>query len=273
MTEARQAAGRRDGAEQNRRVPGTPSWVSLMTHGMTATQEFYRRLFGWEFQPGPQQLGPYARALLDGREVAGVGQVPAGRRLPVAWTPYLASDSADTTAATVRQCGGTVAVGPLDAADAGRMALASDPGGAVFGIWQGAAMKGYAVTGVPGAPVWHELITRDTASVTTFYQYVFGFTTRPADPAGTAADGGADRLTLLLDGRPVAGVRGVGAALQAERGAHWLTYFAVADPDESVRRAVDLGGQLLAPPADGPLGRSATVADPEGAVFALLHRD
>ncbi len=38
-------------------------------HGMATTQEFYGELFGWEFEPGPQQLGPYARALLDGQEV------------------------------------------------------------------------------------------------------------------------------------------------------------------------------------------------------------
>ena len=39
-----------------------------MVHGLTATQDFYGSLFGWEFQPGPQQLGPYSRALLDGYE-------------------------------------------------------------------------------------------------------------------------------------------------------------------------------------------------------------
>ncbi|MER5957879.1 VOC family protein, partial [Streptomyces sp. NPDC001893] len=31
-----------------RRAPGTPCWVSLMVHGMAATQEFYAALFGWE---------------------------------------------------------------------------------------------------------------------------------------------------------------------------------------------------------------------------------
>ena len=56
-----------------RYTPGTPCWVSLMAHGLTATEEFYGELFGWEFQPGPRQLGPYARARLYGRDVAGVG--------------------------------------------------------------------------------------------------------------------------------------------------------------------------------------------------------
>ncbi|MFJ7424136.1 VOC family protein [Streptomyces uncialis] len=265
MTEARQEAGRRDGAEQVRRAPGTPCWVSLMAHGMTATQEFYQALFGWEFRPGPEQLGPYVRALLDGQEVAGIGQLPGGARLQVAWTPYLASDRVDRTADTVRVCGGTVAVGPLDAADAGRLAIASDPAGAVFGIWQGAAHLGAAVSGVPGAPVWNELITRDTRSVATFYRYVFGYTEERAPTAG-----GVDRLDLLLGGKPVATVTGVGT-LPRDRGAHWLTSFGVTDIDASVGLVTRLGGRVVHPPAASDQGRAATVADPEGAVFALVE--
>jgi len=83
MTEARESAGP-NGDTRARHAPGTPCWVSLMVHGLAATQDFYGALFGWEFQPGPQQLGPYARALLDGYEVAGIGQLPPDRHLPIA---------------------------------------------------------------------------------------------------------------------------------------------------------------------------------------------
>ena len=80
-----------------RRTPGAPCWVSLMAHGLAATQEFYGGLFGWEFRPGPSISGPYVRAVLDGREVAGIGELAPGRHLPVAWTTYLATDDADAT--------------------------------------------------------------------------------------------------------------------------------------------------------------------------------
>ncbi|MER5181985.1 VOC family protein [Streptomyces sp. NPDC002896] len=264
MTEARGPEDRQEDSGRARRTLGEPCWVSLMVHNMEATQRFYGELFGWEFRPGPQQLGPYVRALLDGKEVAGVGRMPEGRRLPVAWTPYLAADDADATAATVRHCGGTVGVGPLDAADAGRMAIASDPAGAVFGIWQAAAHLGMAVSGVPGAPAWNELMTQDTASVARFYQSVFGY----KEEAVVSAD--FDYVTLHLDGRPVASIHGVGRALPRDRGAHWMTYFEVADVDEAAERLTDLGGHVLQPPHDGDRGRTATVADPEGAVFTLV---
>ncbi|MFI6877180.1 VOC family protein [Streptomyces sp. NPDC050400] len=247
-----------------RRAPGTPCWVSLMVHDMAATQEFYGALFGWDFRPGPQQLGPYVRALLDGREVAGIGQLPPDRHLPVAWTPYLASDDVDATAETVRHCGGTVGVGPLDAGEAGRMAIGSDPAGAVFGVWQAAAHLGTAVTGVPGAVAWNELVTRETATVAKFYQAVFGY----AEEAVVSAD--FDYLTLQLESRPVASVHGVGHSLPRDRGAHWETYFEVTDVDEAVERVADLGGHVVKPARDGSHGRVATVADPEGAHFALV---
>ncbi|MFI2762821.1 VOC family protein [Streptomyces echinatus] len=260
MTEARESAGPHAG-----RVPGTPCWVSLMVHALDATEEFYGELFGWEFRPGPQQLGPYVRALLDGREVAGMGHLPPDRRLPVAWTPYLATDDVDQTADTVRLCGGTVAVGPLDAAEAGRMAIASDPSGAVFGLWQGTAQFGTAITGVPGTPVWNELLTFETESVAKFYTSVFGYTEEPV----VSAD--FDYLTLHLDGRPVAGLHGLGHGLPRDRGPHWQTYFEAADVDATLRQVIELGGRVLRPAHDSPHGRVATVVDPEGAEFSVVQ--
>jgi uncharacterized protein len=264
MTEARGSAGP-NGETHTRHAPGTPCWVSLMVHGLAATQEFYAALFDWEFQPGPQQLGPCVRALLDGREVAGIGQLPPDRHLPIAWTPYLASDDVDLTAETVRLCGGTVGVGPLDAAEDGRLAICSDPCGAVFGVWQPAAHRGTAVTGVPGTPAWNELLTFESENVAKFYETVFAYEEEPA----VSAD--FDYVTLRIDGRPVAGIHGVGNALPRDRGPHWVTYFEVADTDETLARIAGLGGQVLSPAHDSGHGRVATVADPEGARFALIQ--
>ncbi|MGW9326350.1 VOC family protein [Streptomyces koyangensis] len=249
-----------------RPVPGTPCWVSLMADDLAASKEFYGRLFGWEFLPGPEQLGPYARALLDGQVVAGIGRMPVGQAPPVAWTPYLAADDVDETASTVRHCGGTVGVGPLDAEEAGRLALATDPSGAIFGIWQGREHRGAAVEGVPGSVLWNELVTRDTAGVLPFYRAVFGFEAEREEAADDAA-------TLLLGERPAASVLGVGQALGELGAAHWHTHFAVDDPDEAVNRVIELGGRVQRPPRDGTHGRTATVADPSGAVFTVARPD
>lgn len=203
--------------------------------------------------------------MLDGHDVAAIGQLPTDRHLPAMWTTFLASDDVDLTAEMVRHCGGTVGVGPLDVDDAGRMVLASDPAGAVFGIWQAAPHMGKAITGVPRTPAWNELLTRDSVGVTKFYGTLFGYEEEPV------ASADVDYVTLHVKGHPVAGIHGVGTALPRDRGPHWLISFEVADTDEAVERVTDLGGHLLKPARNTPHGRVATVVDPEGAVFCLVH--
>lgn len=259
-----------EASEATRRTPGTPCWASLMVHGLGTTEDFYADLFGWEYEPGPEQLGPYVRAMLGGREVAGIGEMPPDRQLPVAWTTYLATDDADATAESIRSCGGTVAVGPLDAGVAGRVAICSDPLGAIFGLWQAASHLGTRLAGGPGTPVWHELVTQDTSTVGKFYEHVFGHEALPHAGAGEAADE-FDYLTLSLQGRPVAAVHGVGRSLPHDRGPHWMTYFEVEDTDAAAARVLRLGGGIVQPPREGLSGRLAVVTDPEGAVFTLVR--
>ncbi|MFD8209468.1 VOC family protein [Streptomyces sp. NPDC059695] len=251
--------------EATPRSPGTPCWVSLMVHGLDATQEFYNALFDWEFVPGPQQLGPYVRALLGGKEVAGIGQLPPDRHLRIAWTPYLAAEDADETAERIRCCGGTVAVGPLDAGEAGRLAICSDPAGAVFGVWQAEEHHGTVIAGPPGTPVWNELLTYETSAIGKFYRTVFGYEVEPV----VSAD--HDYATLLAAGAPVASLHGVGDELPRDRGPHWMTYFEVADTDAAAGLVLELGGRVLRAPREGTAGRLAVVADPEGAVFTLVR--
>ncbi|MFI9720097.1 VOC family protein [Streptomyces sp. NPDC052396] len=248
-----------------RPAPGTPCWTSLLVHDLEAIKDFYRGLFGWSYySPGPRQLGPYARATLDGRDVAGISELTPDRQLSSAWTTYLASEDADVTAEWIRCSGGTVGVGPLAAAQAGRLVLASDPAGAPFGIWQGQDLMGPQLTGVPGTPVWHELVTHDAPAAVKFYRALFGYETKPAGSLD------AEAITLLLDGRPVAAVRGIGAALLRP---HWMTYFEVADPDAAGERVGELGGRVLGPPQEVPAGRILCAEDPEGAVFTLLRTE
>lgn len=249
------------------RPHGVPCWVSLLVKDLETARDFYGRLFGWRFEYAAQQFGPYARAELNGRPIAGLGEVPGDRRLPVAWTTYFAADDVDVATARIRSCGGTVAVGPLDADDAGRMSIASDSVGAVFGVWQAKADHGVELTGEPGTLAWNELLTRETSAAGRFYACVFECETQ----ATLSTD--LDYLTLRSDGRPVAGIHGVGRALLRDRGAHWMTYFAVKDIDDAARHVAELGGRVLRPPHDSAYGRVATVADCEGAVFTLIRTD
>jgi predicted enzyme related to lactoylglutathione lyase len=51
---------------------------------------------------------------------------------------------------------------------------------------------------------------------------------------------------------------------------HWGIYFEVADTDASVKQALDLGARVLSPVQQTPQGPMATLADPQGAPFAVI---
>jgi uncharacterized protein len=52
---------------------------------------------------------------------------------------------------------------------------------------------------------------------------------------------------------------------------HWHVYFGVADADATVAKAAELGGSVLVPPFDTPVGRMAVIGDPQGAVFSIIQ--
>jgi len=250
-----------------RLAQGTPCWVSLMTSDQEGAMAFYGALLGWEFSPGPTQLGAYVRATLNGAKVAGIGATPAGTGYPVGWTTYFAVDSADDVSQRIRECGGTVAVGPLQAEHAGRLAIAADLSGAVFGLWQGEEHIGWEVVGEPGAPAWNELLTPDEPAASAFYGAVLGRSVVESDAAAVAR-GEAD-ATLDVGGFPVAGIR---RSIDLRDGPpRWRVHFAVADTDLTVHRALDLGGRLLVGPHGTPYGRVARLADPQGGRFSVVQ--
>ena len=252
-----------------RRMHGAPCWVSLLVHSLSATQDFYGALFGWEFRPGPQHFGPYVRAVLDGREVAGVGELAPTVIFRSPGPPIWPATTPTRRAEQIRSCGGTVGVGPLDADDdAGRMAIASDPTGRDLRHLAGrSADRAPTITGEPGTPAWNELVTRDTSSVLPFYEHVFGSPRRsPWSPAelrpSDAASQGPPGGRYPRRGQPPA----------TRPGPHWMTHFAVTDTDAAVRRVTQLGGQVLQAAWDSAHGRLATVADSEGAAFTIIQR-
>jgi predicted enzyme related to lactoylglutathione lyase len=223
---------------------------------------FYQGLFGWDIQEGPPEAGGYAMCLLNGMPVAGIGPNMGPAGAPAAWTTYIASEDADATVSKIRAAGGRVLMEPFDVMDVGRMAVAADPGGAVFGLWQARTHSGMGLANEPGSVAWNENMTRDFDGNKEFYHAVFGY------EYGDLSSEGFRYATLDLDGRPVGGIGEIGPG-SPEIPANWATYFSVADADDAVARATDLGGGVIRPPWDTPYGRMAVLSDDQGAVFAV----
>ncbi|OZM72638.1 glyoxalase [Amycolatopsis antarctica] len=247
---------------QTNQPEGTPTWIDLGIPDLDRAMEFYGALFGWEFAVGPAETGHYTTCLLGGRPVAALMWNKDPDATDFWWNVYLAVDDCDATAARIAEAGGTILVPTMDVMDLGRMAVALDPTGAQFGLWQGGKHIGCQVVNEPGALVRNDLVTPDAVPARAFYASVFGFT----------HDRNEDQpeldFTFLRrpDGHEVAGIFGAPGARPA-----WNTTFEVADTDAVVALAKSHGGTATEP-EDMVYGRIATLTDPFGAEFSVITR-
>lgn len=256
--------------EMTKYEPGTPSWVDLGAPDPVEASRFYSGLFGWTIEEGLPEAGGYRICLLDGKPVAGLGP-QMDTNTPPYWTTYISVSNADEMAAAITEDGGKVLVEPFDVLDAGRMAVASDPSGAVFSIWQAGTHPGVGIVNDPNTWCWNELTTRDPQRGVEFYGAVFGWEAHLV-PAGEG-DGSSphDYTEFHLSGRRIAGMLPmVGDSWPADMPNHWMVYFAVEDCQAAVTKVEALGGSVIMPPTVIPPGTFVVVKDSQGAAFSVI---
>jgi uncharacterized protein len=246
--------------------PGVPAWVDLSTTDAEASRAFYSDVMGWSFDVGGPEYGGYATANLRDLTVAGQMEMTPEMKaqgVPPNWTTYICASDADRVAEEIKGAGGQVMMGPMDVMEFGRMAIAQDPTGAVFGLWQPGTRIGSELVNEPGAVIWNHLVTPDPAAAGAFYESL-GWTLARED-----MDGETQTMFKVGD-RTVAGMSD---AKDYPPGTppHWAVFFAVSDCDAIASRVPGLGGQVLVPPTDMPFGRFATIQDPQGAIFSVVN--
>jgi predicted enzyme related to lactoylglutathione lyase len=270
--------------ERDGYIPGVPCWVDTSQPDPEAALPFYGGLFGWEFEdmmPDDAE-GQYVTARIRGGDVAAVGSIPEGAPPMAMWNTYVWVESADETAAKARDAAGGVIMEPFDVMDAGRMAVLTDPEGAVFSVWEAKDHKGAQIVNEHGSLNFNGLATRDPEAAQAFYGAVFGWKTL-ALPAGSmwTLPGYGDHLEERSPGlrEQVAQMGGpegfidVVAALNpiagddSETPPHWSVTFGVDDADATAATASELGGEVVAGPFDAPWTRMAVIKDPQGAIF------
>jgi predicted enzyme related to lactoylglutathione lyase len=243
---------------------GTPCWIDLMTTDASAASEFYAALFGWEVPPGAEEFGGYSTATLNGKTVAGVMPMMDSESHPPVWSTYLATDDADATTAAVEKAGGSILSPAMDVGEFGRMVIAQAPGGGAFGYWQANSHTGFQIANETGADIWNQFLCRDYAGAKDFYAKVFGYTYTEI------GDGDMQYALIEVNGETVGGLGALPAEVPAGVPPHWRVFFAVDDADAAADKIAELGGAVQRPPTDMPYGRSADVADPQGAMFSII---
>ena len=239
---------------------GVPCWIDCLSRDPTAAQDFYRALFGWTFDPGPNPAGPaggYRLIRCRGEIIGGLGVLDADRT--GSWTTYLASKDLAATVAAVRMLGGRIVLPPTPVGRDGTLCLALDTTGTAVGFFCGANADGVVLIDEPGAVVRHQLQTSCLTAAATFYGGLVDGTIEP--------DG--DRARLVIDGRSHADLLQLEAGRAALPG--WIPIFGVADLTVATARATVAGGSTVAASGPGAPGRDVLVRDPTGAVLGLTE--
>ena len=235
-------------------------WIDLLTEDTVAAASFYSRLFGWRAAKSKENREYYLFSL-DGKPVAGMAAM-ANKDTAAFESLWLATASvsdADQHVETVKAHGGQVLEGPLEAVGRGRMVLVSDPADAPFILLTAGGHGPAGRKAKVGQWHWIDLVTQDTKRAQAFYTALFGYEVRPVKTGE-----GHRYVVLKRDRHAVAGI----VELQWEGlQDNWLPYFKVADLDQSVKSARNLGGSLIL-----KSGNVAVLADPTGAAFAIQAR-
>jgi uncharacterized protein len=243
---------------------GAPCWIDLTSSDVERAQDFYGKVFGWTFESAGAEYGGYINVAKDGHLVAGMLANNPDWQAPDNWATYFHTADINATVSALTAAGGSSCVAPVEVPAKGFMSLATDPSGAFFGLWQPLEHRGFGVIGEAGAPVWHQLNTRDYHAAIDFYRKVLGWRTEQVSDTDefryTTASFGDQQLLGVMDG---AGFLPEGVP------SNWTVFFGAEDVDNTLQVISDNGGAVLRPAEDTPYGRLAAATDPTGTVFNL----
>jgi uncharacterized protein len=261
-------------AEVTRHCPGMFCWVELNTVDALAANRFYGEMFGWRRSFMPLEDGSFYTMLqLDGKDVGAFHEIYDGAVAAEAapgWRLYIATDNVDKSVQTALALGGALLSPPVEVSDVGRVAVMQDPTGAIFALWQARNHIGAEVINQSGALSWQELLTTDFETAKHFYSNLFGWQTQ------TRAAGARSYTTFkpkksLQESGGIQPLQGSLRETLSENGSQWLASFAVENFEQSLQKAQRLGANLKTAPAEvPPVGRSAVLEDPQGALFSLV---
>lgn len=248
----------------NLHLSGKFIWFDLFTQDLESAARFYEGVFGWQFDDTSPANKTVKTIFRDGVPIANAIQIdPEKHNVNQSrWLSYMSTPDVDQTVALLVQNNGSVHMPAKDLPDRGRVAVARDPQGAVFAIVTTGSGDprdtGFSENQWMGSELW----TTDVSAALDFYQKLAGYELNVVDV------GRATKYHLLMgDGQPRAGIVKIP---WEEIKPDWLPYVAVSSVAATVKKAAQMGGELLLEPDEtAGEGLLAIISDPSGAVFAI----
>ena len=248
-------------------------WYELMTPDPGRAKAFYEEVVGWTIDADPLPGIDYHMIRASDGFAGGIlkrsADDSAGGARP-GWIGYFGVDDVDAASAAIVSDGGHQHMSPTDIPNVGRLAMLSDPQGALFYIMRGASAErsiAYQRMGM-GHVSWNELLTTDDAAALTFYERHFNIGKIGAMPMGEMGD-----YSFISNDGKSGQDDAIGAVMRVPPGAPmgWNFYFRVPDIEIARSRVEAGGGTLISGPMEVPGGEQVLQAmDPDGVIFGLV---
>ncbi|MFC4584639.1 VOC family protein [Sphaerisporangium corydalis] len=245
---------------------GAPCWPELTTSDLALATRFYQKVFGWSYRDLGSQVWGYKICLAGGKPVAALAPPPVGLESgPSAWMTYFSTSDLEASVVRAEANDGKLIILPTLLRGFARIAVAVDPEGAPFGLWQAAGQPGCRLHSEPGAMCWSELHARNPKLVDPFYRALFGY---EAKQVGDGVE--FDYVLWKIRHKAVCGRVRMPYELE-DLSPQWVTYLIVPDCEQSIDLVVREGGRVLIGEYELRGTRVAVVSDPQGAIFAVCQ--
>jgi hypothetical protein len=237
-------------------------WYDLLTDDVLAVKRFYGGLFGWEFEGEERVDAEYTVIRHDGTPIGGIVFRKEKKVDHSQWLSYLSVPDVDKAVDMIKVKNGIIYREPFELPDRGRVAVVTDPQGAVIVLIKSQSGDPADRGLITNNWLWTELFASDVKEAADFYSQLVGYTVEEFD-TGLKIPYFVFKQNETLRGGllkiPWEGVK-----------PNWLPYVLVDDPGKIAGQVQSLGGQvLIAPDKNIRQGSVALIQDPMGAVFAI----
>ena len=235
-------------------------WFEYVSKDSAKAQGFFGELFNWT----TKAHGDYTMIAAGDHTIGAYRPTPKGAPEHAHWLAHLQVESAAATLAKITAAGGKQLKSPEAMGEVGTWAVAADPFGAAFALWQPAKAEAAEYRGVAGTFCWNELYTDHPEKSVAFYEAIGNLRDKPMDmgPMGTyhvLESFGKSRAGIMKS--PMPGIP-----------QHWMPYVQVANVDQTIAKAKRLGCDVKLAGMDAPgVGRFGVFIDPQGSSLGVLQ--
>jgi hypothetical protein len=223
-------------------------------------QSFYGDLFGWKIIPVPEMN----YALVDTQGGSGInGGIGGSQEGQGQVAFYVMVDDLQATLDKAESLGGKTTQ-PVMVLPMVTLAMFADPEGHEVGLVGSSMEEGEQSRPSPGsgaAVSWFEIMGGDGAALVSFYEELFGWTSKKYDVPGF------DYWEMDMDSD--LGIKG-GIGTGAQGQSYATVYADVPDVEARMERANQLGATTVLPPTAMPSLTIAMFTDPQGHVFGMF---